>query len=509
MSAGGAPTTKGPRVPRPGEIRSGRLAGLSMWAAIWVLSWPTLIESLLTALVGFVDTALAARMSAAATDAIGLTAYFGWLFSLVGMAVGTGVVALVARAMGRGRTAVANAALGQAALLAVAAGGTTGAIVYAFAPAIAGAFLKSPEAQDLAVEYLRVIAIGIPAQAFVAAALSALRGAGDAIRPLTVMAGVNVINVLVSFALAGVSLTVVGVGDSGEIVERVLIPKPFAGIEPNVGGIAWGTTVAWWVATAVLVAMLSRGVSGLRLRVIRLRPHWHTTRRILRVGIPSFAETAGMWFGNLIVIIAIRMMEAPNLMGAHIIAIRAEAFSFLPGFAMGTAAATLAGQYLGAGRVDLATQAITRCVLLATLLMGLFGWAFILIPETIVRVFSAQPEHLLLVPPLLVMMGLFQAPFGASMALRGALRGAGDTTIVMFITWGSTYLIRLPLVWLCSGVEIPLWGDVVIPNPAPVQAWLGVTQLQGLWIALGLELCIRPVFFLARFLQGGWKHVKV
>ena len=50
-----------------------------------------------------------------------------------------------------------------------------------------------------------------------------------------------------------------------------------------------------------------------------------------------------------------------GLVGAHIITVQWEAFSFLPGFAMGTAAAALAGQYLGAGNARMARRAIFAC----------------------------------------------------------------------------------------------------------------------------------------------------
>jgi MATE family multidrug resistance protein len=64
------------------------------------------------------------------------------------------------------------------------------------------------------------------------------------------------------------------------------------------------------------------------------------------------------------------------------------------------------------------------------------------------------------------------------------LRGTGDTTWVLLITTGSSYLIRLPLAWL-FGIYLEL-------------------GLVGIWIGLCGELVIRAMLFLARFLHGGW-----
>ena len=50
-----------------GSLRSGKLAGLTMNRAIWVLSWPILAESSLQSFVGLTDTFLSAQLSEAAT----------------------------------------------------------------------------------------------------------------------------------------------------------------------------------------------------------------------------------------------------------------------------------------------------------------------------------------------------------------------------------------------------------------------------------------------------------
>ncbi len=81
-----------------GRLRSGRLAGLSMGAAILTLAWPILAESFLGSLVGLTDTYLSAQISEAATDAIAGASYVMWFIGLVVMSVASGATALVSRA---------------------------------------------------------------------------------------------------------------------------------------------------------------------------------------------------------------------------------------------------------------------------------------------------------------------------------------------------------------------------------------------------------------------------
>lgn len=471
-----------------GEIRRGKLAGLSLPMAIWVLSWPILSESFLQSLVGLVDTALSAGLSEAATDAIGGASYIVWALNLIGFSIGIGATALVSRSLGRGRSAVANVATAQALLLSLVAGAAAAGLLALFAQPLGSALNLTDEALAALRSYLWILAPGVPAVSVLTAGIACQRGAGDSKRPLLTMLILNIVNIAASLWLSGVDIF------------GLQNPSP---LNLGIRGIAWGTTIAWSVGAVLTVAWLVLGSSGVALKRRRLRPHWHTMRRLLRVGLPNFFESLGMWTGNFAVILLVGVMATEGLLGAHIIAIRVEAFSFLPGFSMGIAAGTLTGQYLGAGNVAKAKKTILLCAGVAAAIMGAFGIAFLTLNREIVGLFTQQPTHLANTPRLIFICGFIQIPFGVGLVMRNALRGAGDTKAVMTITWISTFLIRLPLAWLLSGVDIPLWDGRVLPNPGP--DW----GLWGLWIGLCTELTIRCGLFTARFLQGGWQRVRV
>lgn len=493
-----------------GVIKSGRLAGLTMWGAIAVIAWPVLTESILNATVGLVDTTLAAALSEAATDAIGVAAYFQWLISLAPIALGVGSTAMIARAFGRNRLAVAGAALGQAAMLSVALGFGLSAILIAAAPALASAMSlrDDPAAYAYAVDYLRIVSLGIPFSAVLLTGSAACRAAGDAVRPMLIMVAVNLANSVSSFLLSGVDLASSSLGPDGTVQSHVFLRNP-ASFDLGVRGIALGTLIAWIVGAILMGLTLIRGTHGLRLRTRRLRPHWHTMRRLLRVASPNLMESLGMWVGNFLIVLMVGWMAMPGLYGAHIVAIRIESLSFLLGFAMAAASATLTGQYLGAGSPRLAQAAALRCTAVAVAVMGVIGLTFTLIPEKVVGVFSSQPTHLELAPTLLILCGLAQIPFAVAIVIRGSLYGAGDTRWGMILTLTTIWVIRLPMAWLFSGVEVPLWNGAHIPNPAPLQRIWDIHPLVGLWMALCGELVIRPLFFLARFIHGGWKTARV
>ena len=504
-------------VSEEGRIKSGKLAGLSMWHAIWILAWPVLIESFLNAAVGLVDTTLAANISEAATDAVGAASYFLWFIGLVGMAIGVGVTALVARAMGKGRVAAANASLGQSVLVALGAGIAVGYLIANAAPLIADFLAMQGHAREMAITYLQILAAGVPAQTVLLSSIAACRGAGDTLRPLRVMAVVNAVNIATSFILSGTPFAITSV-QHGQTTTRTILPA-VESFNLGITGVAWGSVIAWYVGVALIVSALIRGTHGLKLMRHRVRLHARTLKRLLAVGTPNFIETFGMWFGNFIIITLVGRAQADlieqgassgGLLGSHIIAIRIEALSFLPGFAMSLAAATLAGQYLGAGSARLARLAVLRCTAIAATIMFGFGIAFLTIPKHIVGLLTPEPAHLELAPQLLFICGITQIPFAIGICIRGSLRGAGDTRTVMILTWISTYLVRVPLAWLASGVTVSFLG-VTLHNPDPLRNILGLdlNPLVAIWIALCSEHVVRAAFFVARFLQGGWQKVKV
>jgi Na+-driven multidrug efflux pump len=220
--------------------------------------------------------------------------------------------------------------------------------------------------------------------------------------------------------------------------------------------------------------------------------------RIARIGVPNFAEGIAMWAVNLFVLMFIGMVaiargasqdEAGGLIGAHMIAVQWEAFSFLPGFAMGIAAGALAGQYAGAGNIAKARQAIWACTWVGIILMGLMGIVFMVAGEPLTRLISREPIHLAETPRLLFICGIVQVFFALSMVIRNGLRGVGDTTACLIITVVSSYGVRLPAAWFL-GVHLEL-------------------GLAGIWMALCGELVVRGMLFLWRFLSPGWERLRV
>ncbi|NNF41486.1 MAG: MATE family efflux transporter [Phycisphaerales bacterium] len=474
-----------------GEIRSGKLAGKSMWAAIWILAAPVLLQQMMAAGVGMADKMFSGQLPAgirvAALDAIGIGSYVGWFIGIAMAGLGIGGQALIARAMGRGDRVEGQAALGQAVSLSLAWGVVVAAALWFGAYPIAIACDLGDAATRYYVQYIRILAMGMPLAGLMMVGAMCLHGAGETTKPSLIAIGVNVVNVICSWALSGVDVRF------GTSADAWTLTNPFS-FDLHVGGIAAGTAIGYAFGAAATAWVLLRGVKDLRLHVSALAFHRTMARRIVRVGLPNFFEGISMWAVNLFVLMIIGIIAAAEaggegLQGAHIIAVQWEAFSFLPGFAIGTAAGALAGQYLGAGNPAMAQRAVVACVGVAAVVMGLLGIVFMLFGNALTSLISLEPVHLDHTPNLLFICGTVQIFFAITMVVRQGLRGVGDTRWTFLITTISSYGVRLPAAYLLG-----------------VTCGLGI---EGIWLGLCGEFVVRASLFSWRFFHGGWKGIEV
>ena len=482
-----------------GEIQSGRLAGKSLWAAIAIVAFPVLLQQLMAAFVGLVDKILAGHLNpdivVTALDGVGVGSYVGWLIGIAMAGLGIGGQAIIARSMGSGKIGQGEQALGHALMLSIVWGALCGAVMWLLADQLAVYGGLGPEATAFSNQYVRTFAIAMPFFGVMMVGAMCMHGAGETMMPFLIAVVVNLVNLFCSWMLSGADIAI------GEAV----LTNPFS-FDLEVLGIALGSAIGMAVGAVLTVLVLARGIKDLRLHPTHLIPTPAMSWRVVRIGIPNFFEGLAMWIANIFVlgfigVIATRAsrqafeaesgqdsgelaMAGEGLQGAHIIAVQWEAFSFLPGFAIGVAAGAVAGQYLGAGNAAMAKKAVWVCVTLGMILMGLIGIGFIIWGRGLTSIISTEELHLDVVPQLLVICGATQIFFAASMVVRQALRGTGDTTWVFIITVVSSYGIRLPAAWFLG-----VYLDMGLP---------------GIWYALCGELGIRALLFMARFMNGGW-----
>jgi len=472
------------RVQQADGTLAGRLGQLSLGHQLIALAiWP-LLEQILSFMVNTVDIILATRMAdgdtrIAVMDALGLGGYVMWLMMILQGAVATGVLAIISRAAGARKPEEARQGLVQGILAGLFMGLLSGIIIRLGLTKLITEFDLSEDASSFAFDYLSVLVWSCPLLGIFYACTYALRGVGDTRTPFVIMVMINLCNVGLSAAF-------------------VYLDPPIGGL--GIAGLAWGSLLAWLLGTIIAVSVLYRQSKPgsdeitLTLRRAKWTPQREMMMRIGRVGLPQGAEMLGMWLIHFYVLNFITGLSFDGALGAHIIAIRIESLSFLPGFAIGTAAATLIGQYLGAKNPAMALKALRTAWFFGLLFMTTIGISFLLAPEAIVRLIlpASDPQANRLIAtaaPLVFICGIFQPALATTIIMKTSLRGAGATRTVMVWSFSCLILFRV--------VGITLYDQ------------FADLTLISIWAFMSIDLFVQAILFVFISFRGKWLEAKV
>jgi putative MATE family efflux protein len=447
------------------------------------LAWPVLVEQLLVMLVGLVDLWLTGNyLEQAHLAAIGMMSYVLWLLPSIFGIVAIGATALTARFVGATDGDSANRVANQAFIAGAALAILVTLAVVLFKSQFVALTQLSAEAAPLAVQYMSVISWIIPAMMIQVVGVASLRGAGDTVSGFLAMAAVNVVNIAVGATL------VLGLG-------------PF----PNLGwtGLAIGTACGYVTGAVIVLGMFVSGRRGLRLRWSMLRADRSWIYRLLRIGLPGGIDQTAivcchLWF--LSIINSLGTLPA----AAHGLGVRIESLAYLPGAAFQVAAATMAGQFLGAGDWRRASRSVLMALLVGGGLMCGAGALFFFCGRALTAPFLGEqgaPTAAVTVQ-LLKIVAIAMPPFALSTILTGGLRGAGDTRWPLLFTFTGFLLVRIPLAYYMA------WDEVVIPLAGWRLPGLGLGVV-GAWYAMLIDCCVRSIMVGWRFAHGGWQRVQV
>ena len=450
------------------------------------LALPALAEETLVLMVTWTDWWLAGhyfQVNGDATKAaMNLMGYTMWLVPSLFAAIAIGATAIIARKIGENEPREASHVACQAYWLGALLAGSLTVACYFWGDLFIRLMIVDAEPVRFANEYLYIIVPVIPFIMCSQIGAACLRGAGDTVTGFATKFVVVLVNIVVSTGL------VTGLGGF-----------------PQIGwqGLAIGTAAGYTVSGFIILLVLIRGRAGLKIRLGDLKPNLSILQRILRIGLPGGFDVLVLLMSQL-VFISIIYRLGTGAAAAHGLAVQIEACCYLPGAAFQVAAATLAGQFLGAKKPDRASRSVLVATAIGSTIICTMGALLYFFGDDFALFFTGDPQDptTTLSAELLRIVALATPSLSVLMILIGALRGAGDTTWPFLFTLMGFLGVRIPLaIWLSfENIEVP-WTDWSFEGMG-----YGV---YGAWYAMASDLIFRSFLVSFRFFNGGWKKTKI
>lgn len=444
------------------------------WKEILALAWPLIIANSFWNLQLTIDRIYLGNFS---TEALGATiAVMGVFWTPMALLQQTSayLTTFVAQYYGADQKRMIGPAVWQA--IYVAVGG--GLLFLLFIPISESIFRfigHSEKLITLEVEYFNAICYSALPTALVAAASSFFTGLG---RTRTVI-GINAVGLLVNvicdylFIFGKWGIPAMGVAGAG-----------YATVLANCASAAYGFYLVFKRKNEHEYALFS----GWRYNIDLMK-------RYIRYGVPSGMQWAleGLAFTVFLIFIG-RMPNGDAALASSSIVVTIMMLGILPVLGMAQAVAVLVGQHLGAGKPELAEDAVWSGYQVSLMSIAAIACTYLLFPQFYLSWFQNTENAALweqvhfMVPFLLIYVAVFSLFDTTNLVFSFSLKGAGDTR---FVT-----LIALILPW-----------PLMIAPTIIARDWPGAVYWA--WGAASVFSMVQAFIFLRRFVGGKWKLMSV
>jgi putative MATE family efflux protein len=435
--------------------------------AVWRLAWPTMLQNLMAGLQGIIDHAMVGHfVGYTANAAIGVSWQILIVVIVFAVSVFTGMGVLVARFAGANQPDKVNRVVYQAFLTAAGLAVMLGAVGWIAAPALLDLVNAAPAVYAEALPFLRMMFVGFIGMMMFFMLSGAFRAAGDPQTPLRL--GVAMTALTIAFNL-------------------VLIPA-LGTIGAAYGTIASSTLVAvygiWRLMRPQSVIHFERGMD--------LRPDFTIIRSLFRFGLPTGVQGIAMNVAGVLLIRFIGSLdESAEAQAAYAVGYT-ELFSLITWTSVGLmgAAATVAGQNLGAGNAERAMAGVRVASHIGLWVAAVVGAMFLLIPRYLLAIFGMTDVLVIDIgEQLLRYLSISGFFITVALSYTGGLQGTGDTRSPLFISILSQIVVPLSLCWFFQ-------------TTTGLEPW-------HIWMAILAGHITRATLSVARFRQQKWRHIAV
>jgi putative MATE family efflux protein len=433
-----------------------------------------MLTNIIGGLQGIVDHIAVGRLVGFQGNAAIGVSYQIWIIIIVFISsLFTGMSVLVSRFVGANDRDKVERTVYQAFLTAMALSLLVMApLGYVLAPSLLDFVNAAPDVKAEALPFLRVMFLFSSGMLMFFMLSGALRSAGDARTPMVLGIVMTVLNMILNV-----------------IFIRGFGPIPAFGTT----GAAMGTVIASGAVSLYAIVKLWRGGWVVRFpHGHGFGPDWDIIRSLFKFGLPTGIQGIAMNVGGLLMLAFIGSLPQSAEAQAAFAIGYSQLFSLITWTSVGLmgAAATVAGQNLGAGHPERAIEGVGVAARIGVTGAALFGVFFFVMPEQLLGVFGVnEPAVLSIGTQLLRVLSVSGLFIAAALTYTGGLQGTGDTKSPLYISIISQVVLPLGICFT--------WQQFATLSPLVV------------WIAILVGHMSRCGLSMVRFRQGKWRHIVV
>ncbi len=316
-----------------------------------------------------------------------------------------------------------------------------------------------PEILQDSMDYLYVIFGGLVFMVIYNCYEACFRGIGDSKTPLMF---------LIISALSNVGL------------DLLLVLKFNMGVK----GTAIATVISQAISGILCFFYVTRYVPVLRLKFSELVFDKEMFKTIVRFSVPSAIQQSIISVGVILVQSLVNSFGAPT-MAAYAAAVKIDSFATMPGMNIGNALATFVGQNIGAGKKDRVKSGLFTALRMQWVLCIIVSAVVISLSKVLMLIFinSWETEVIAIGTKYLITVGSFYLLMGTMQCFSGLLRGTGDMTKAMamsFVNLGTRVV---------GAYSLAYWG------------WFGA---RAIWYAIPLGWAAAALLGFLVYQSGHW-----
>lgn len=393
----------------------------SLCDKILIFAIPLALTGILQQLFNASDVAVVGRFAGeAAMAAVGCnTPIVSFLVNLfLGLSLGSNVI--ISQFTGQGDLARVSKAVHTSMVLSVLGGIVIALIAEVLAAPVLHLLGVPDEVYPMALSYLRIYIAGLPVIFLYNFEAAIFRSQGKTEKPLIALALSGFLNV-------------------GLNVFFVLV------LHRKADGVALATVIANAVSAIILLVMLRKDHTAIRVEFSKLQIDASLLKKILQIGIPSSLQSCVFALSNMCVQSAINSLGT-LVIAASSAAFNIDSFSFFIINSFGQACTTFVGQNYGAGNEERCKKTLKYSFMLDALFTLLICIVIYVFGRPLLYLFNDNPEVIELGVTRLkiLIIGHFFA-FQVEV-FSGYLRGYGKSALPAAITVASVCGIRL--IWV-------------------------------------------------------------